>query len=199
MFKTKIGNTSHRKNGEFASKEYRDSVGRYTKEPFLQKTNKAIDSICSFLKKLYLTGLIMGFCYISILSLGAEIYSVGYVSPVIAQTALKQAPVSPSKVSTGTIREVTAYNAGDINQTDSSPCISANGENVCLALELGYKRCAANFVPLGTDLIIQHFGECKVTDRMNSRFPNRVDIAMRLDEYERAVKFGKQKLLVTIK
>lgn len=100
---------------------------------------------------------------------------------------------------TGTIREVTMYNAGDVNQTDDSPCISANGEDICLAIAKGYKRCAANFVPLGTNLIIQNYGECKVTDRMNSRYQNRVDIAVGVDEYERAVKFGLQNLQVTIK
>ena len=96
------------------------------------------------------------------------------------------------------IREVTSYNVGDISQTDSSPCHSANGENICRALELGYKRCAANFVPFGTILMIDKYGECMVTDRMNSRFNNRVDIAMKLSEKERAIKFGKQNLLVRV-
>jgi len=104
----------------------------------------------------------------------------------------------PNKLNS-VIREVTAYNAGDINQCWGDPCESANGENICLALELGYKRCAANFVPFGTILHIEHYGDCMVTDRMNSRYTNRVDIAMKLSEYERAKKFGLQKLLVTIK
>lgn len=97
-----------------------------------------------------------------------------------------------------TIREITAYNAGVPGQTDSSPCISANGENVCTALALGYKRCAANFVPFGTKLRIENYGECIVTDRMNARYQNRVDIAMRADEIDRAIKFGKQNLMVEI-
>ena len=49
-------------------------------------------------------------------------------------------------VESETIRVVTAYNAGDPAQTDDSPCISASGEDLCAALELGQKRCAANFV-----------------------------------------------------
>jgi len=100
--------------------------------------------------------------------------------------------------SKSTIREVTAYNAGDPAQTDSSPCISANGENVCEALAKGYKRCAANFVPFGTILRIAHYGDCMVTDRMNSRFANRVDIAMQLHEKQRAVSFGLQRLNIEI-
>ena len=98
-----------------------------------------------------------------------------------------------------TIREVSAYNVGDVYQCDDTPCISANNEDICLALELNKKRCAANFVPLGTTLVIDNYGECLVTDRMNSRFKNRVDIAMKYNEKERALKFGVQKLKVAIK
>lgn len=102
-----------------------------------------------------------------------------------------------------TVREVTAYNAGDPSQCSGNPCISANGENICLALEQGYKRCAANFVPLGTDIrvsspISDWSMICKVTDRMNSRYFNRVDIAMTLEEKQRAKNFGLQNLLVEV-
>ena len=101
------------------------------------------------------------------------------------------------------VREVSAYNAGDPNQTDDSPCISANNENICNALDAGYNRCAANFVKFGTRLRIETVSgdwsmECIVTDRMNSRYPNRVDIAMKKDEKTRALKFGVQRLVVSI-
>jgi len=95
------------------------------------------------------------------------------------------------------VREITAYNAGDVNQCDSTPCISANGENICEALRMGFKRCAANFVPLGTDLIIEGYGNCKVTDRMNSRYKNRVDIAFPLGD-DHAIKWGLKKLNVMV-
>ena len=97
-----------------------------------------------------------------------------------------------------TVRYVTAYNVGDPNQNHGDPCISANGENICEALELGAKRCAANFVPFGTTLFIQAFGFCVVTDRTNSRYQNRVDIAMKSNERRKAKKFGKKKLHVKI-
>ena len=97
-----------------------------------------------------------------------------------------------------TVRFVTAYNVGDPNQTYGNPCISASGENICRALLFGEKRCAANFVPLGTELFIEKFGRCLVTDRTNSRYRNRVDIAMKLNEFKKAKKFGKQKLHVKI-
>lgn len=98
----------------------------------------------------------------------------------------------------GEIREVTAYNAGDINQCSGDPCISASGENLCEVLEMGYNRCAANFVPLGTRLHIESLGEFVVSDRMHRRFSERVDIAMKLDEKERAKIFGVQRLRITV-
>jgi 3D (Asp-Asp-Asp) domain-containing protein len=104
----------------------------------------------------------------------------------------------PYVVKSETIRIVTAYNAGDPNQTDDTPCISANGENICDALAKGQKRCAANFVPLGSKLYVDKIGVCLVTDRTNKRYRNRVDIAMRKDEYHKALRFGRQKLQVKI-
>jgi|TARA_R100001530_G_scaffold12904_4_gene12013 3D (Asp-Asp-Asp) domain-containing protein len=96
------------------------------------------------------------------------------------------------------IKEITAYNVGDINQTDDSPCISANGENICLALEKGYKRCATNFLPFGTLIEIENYGICMITDRTNKRYTDRIDIAMKKNEYQRAINFGIQKLNVII-
>jgi 3D (Asp-Asp-Asp) domain-containing protein len=53
-------------------------------------------------------------------------------------------------------------------------------------------------VALGTELHIDKYGVCLVTDRMHRRYRNRVDIAMRSDEYRKARRFGKQKLRVKI-
>ena len=102
------------------------------------------------------------------------------------------------KVKSETIRIVTAYNVGDPRQTDDTPCISANGENICRALASGEMRCAANFVPLGSHLYVDKIGVCLVTDRTNKRYRNRVDIAMQKDEYHKAIQFGRQKLNVKI-
>ena len=102
------------------------------------------------------------------------------------------------EVKSETIRVVTAYNVGDPSQTDDTPCISANGENICRALAEGEMRCAANFVPLGSRLHVDKVGVCLVTDRMNKRYRNRVDIAMQKDEHRKALRFGRQKLQVKI-
>ena len=102
------------------------------------------------------------------------------------------------RVVSETIRVVTAYNVGDPGQNHGDPCISANGENICKALSVGERRCAANFVPFGTELHIENYGTFVVTDRTNGRYRNRVDIAMKLNEYRKALRFGKKKLNVKI-
>jgi 3D (Asp-Asp-Asp) domain-containing protein len=102
------------------------------------------------------------------------------------------------RVKSETIRVVTAYNVGDPRQTDDTPCIAANGEDICSALAKGEMRCAANFVPLGSHLYVDKIGVCLVTDRMNRRYRNRVDIAMEKNEYHKARRFGRQKLHVKI-
>jgi len=111
-------------------------------------------------------------------------------------------PVAPGsngyEVMGETIRIVTAYNVGDPDQNAGDPCISANGENICEALEKGLRRCAANFVPFGTRLHIDSCGTFVVTDRTHSRYRNRVDIAMKSDEVEKAKAFGKKRLTVKI-
>ncbi len=97
-----------------------------------------------------------------------------------------------------TMRTVTAYSVGDSLQTDSRPCVGAGHKNLCHALALGEKICAANFVPLNTYLYIQDYGIYRVADRMNSRFGNRVDIAMGAWQKERALDFGVKTLAVSI-
>ena len=81
----------------------------------------------------------------------------------------------------------TAYNSM-VGQTDSTPWITASGT-----------RCrdgviAANFLPIGTRVRIEGFGDkiFVVEDRMHPRFSHRIDIWFA--SYRDAVKFGKQKL-----
>ena len=95
-------------------------------------------------------------------------------------------------------RVVSAYNAGDIDQTDSSPCVSANGSNICILLEQGINVCAANWVPFKTILEIEGLGECIVLDRMAKRNGQKVDWAMKLNEKSKALNFGVKTLSVKI-
>ncbi len=123
-------------------------------------------------------------------------FGIAYAEPLVSQLLVDKN--QQYKVKSETIRFVTAYNVGDPRQTDDTPCISANGENICRALANGERRCAANFVPLGSRLHVDKIGVCLVTDRMNKRYRNRVDIAMRKNEYHKALRFGRQKLHVKI-
>jgi 3D (Asp-Asp-Asp) domain-containing protein len=92
------------------------------------------------------------------------------------------------KVISTSTHVITAYNS-EAAQTDASPCITANGFNVC---EHGEEdTIAANFLKFGTKVQIPElFGDrvFTVRDRMNKKHPNRVDVWM-VDRHD-AVHFG---------
>lgn len=75
---------------------------------------------------------------------------------------------------------VTAYNSVPW-QTDDTPCIGAQGTDICALLEAGSNTCAANFVPLGTVLDVEGLGTCVVRDRKNARYFYSVDWYMGMD------------------
>ena len=90
----------------------------------------------------------------------------------------------------------TAYNAGDPRQCDDTPCIASNGENICTALALGYKRCASNDYPFGTRLYVDGYGECMVVDRMKD--DGKIDVAFPAHQYRKAVEFGARARLIKV-
>jgi 3D (Asp-Asp-Asp) domain-containing protein len=75
---------------------------------------------------------------------------------------------------------VSAYNSVPW-QTDATPCIGAQGTDICELLEIGLNTCAANFLPLGTIIEVEGLGICEVRDRMNARYYYRVDWYMGMD------------------
>jgi len=83
---------------------------------------------------------------------------------------------------------MTAYNS-EPGQTDDSPCITANGFNVC---EHGIEdTIAANFLKFGTKVMIPElFGDrvFVVRDRMNKRYTDRVDVWFK--DHADAIQFG---------
>lgn len=91
---------------------------------------------------------------------------------------------------------VTAYNSVP-GQTDATPCIGAQGSDICEIYARGENVCAANFVPLGTVLTVDGLGECTVRDRMNSRYYYRVDWYMGMD-VSAARTFGARQKAVSI-
>lgn len=109
-----------------------------------------------------------------------------------AETLLEQKEATTTtpvvKVIRTSTHVITAYNS-EAAQTDDSPCITANGFNVC---EHGVEdTIAANFLKFGTKVQIPElFGDrvFVVRDRMNKRYSNRVDVWM-LDRHD-AIQFG---------
>ena len=101
------------------------------------------------------------------------------------------------KVKSATIRKITAYNS-EVVQCDASPCITANGFDVC---EHGKEdTIAANFLKFGTKVKIPElFGDhiFIVRDRMNNRYSDRIDIWMlnKQDAKEFGVKIAKIEIL----
>lgn len=97
-------------------------------------------------------------------------------------------PKKVDKVLRESTHTMTAYNS-EVGQTDNSPCITANGFDVC---KHGIEdTIAANFLPLGAKVKIPElFGEkiFIVRDRMNKKHPNRVDVWMK-DKHD-AIHFG---------
>lgn len=112
---------------------------------------------------------------------------------VIPEEQKKQKP-SPKKMAQRAIKKqqkklvktvpkgeivLTAYSSTK-DQTDSSPCITATGFNVCKHNKENI--IAANFLPFGTKVRIPELYGDKVfivQDRMNKRYSQRVDIWMK--------------------
>ena len=72
-------------------------------------------------------------------------------------------------------------------QTDSTPCISASGEDICLGWLEGNSYCASNDYSFGTELWIFTEGNrianhCIVTDRINPKYKHRIDYYLGFDK-----------------
>lgn len=94
------------------------------------------------------------------------------------------------------IRTVTAYNTVE-EQCDSTPCISANGTDICKGMAEGKHYVATNELPFGT--LVEIAGTVyEVVDRTNSRYQYRYDIAFPADQIQEAIAFGVKNLPITI-
>ncbi len=106
-------------------------------------------------------------------------------APAVASLISTEASSTPTvassteaKVVRTSTHTITAYNS-EAGQTDDSPCITANGYDVC-ANEVE-DTIAANFLKFNTKVKIPElFGDriFVVRDRMNKKHPNRVDVWM---------------------
>lgn len=107
---------------------------------------------------------------------------------VTTATSTESTSTPDYKVKSTSVHVMTAYNS-EVGQTDNSPCITANGFDVC---KHGQEdTIAANFLKFGTKVKIPElYGDriFVVRDRMNAKHPNRVDIWMK--DRSSAMKFG---------
>ncbi len=113
-----------------------------------------------------------------------------------SKQAVKRLPQNKIKIKKTIKVMVTAYNAVP-EQTDTTPCITADGTDICTNPQL--KIVAANWLPFGTKIRIpEYFGNTifEVRDRMNSRYPYRLDVLM--DSISAAKEFGIRYLKVEI-
>lgn len=101
-------------------------------------------------------------------------------------------PAAAAEARYTSVRLVTAYSS-TVDQCDDTPFITANGTRVHDGI------VAANWLKFGTRVRIPEVYGDKVfivTDRMNPRFDDRLDIWM--EKREDAVKFGLRKLTIEV-
>lgn len=101
------------------------------------------------------------------------------------------------KIKAPRVSDVSAYTSR-VQETDATPCIPADGSNICERHAKGEKMVASNCYKLGTKLKIGDLGTFTVVDRMARRYTAscRVDIYMGYD-LKGALNFGVKQLMVT--
>jgi 3D (Asp-Asp-Asp) domain-containing protein len=117
--------------------------------------------------------------------------SVVMTDQVIIAEASESAPPEPQFSVISTSEHVMTAYTSEVAQTDSTPCITANGFNLCKSA--AEDTIAANFLKFGTKVRIPElFGDrvFVVRDRMNKRYPNRVDVWFK--NKTQAIHFGVQ-------
>jgi 3D (Asp-Asp-Asp) domain-containing protein len=94
-------------------------------------------------------------------------------------------------------KTVTAYTSRP-EETDSTPEIAANGENIMRLWEKGDFTCAGSF-QFGTVIWVEGLGNCTIRDRLHPRFSHRIDWhAGGADQLMVALQIGKQKRKVKV-
>ena len=143
--------------------------------------------------KIILTVAVMiGAAVIGITGKLAEREAEANIAPTVNVARIDQPKaIDQIPAKSGVIREITMYTSREA-ETDSTPCISADGTDIC---KVDYNVCASNAHKIGQRLEIKGLGECIVKDRMNSRYNNSIDWYAKFD-LERALNFGRQKLEV---
>ena len=97
--------------------------------------------------------------------------SMLYLPPDVSVETPKTAVVVTTTPPVGELTSaLVSHYTSSPEETDASPCISANGTDICKLFAEGKNTCASNVYPFGTELYVEAHGYCTVRDRMNSRF-----------------------------
>ena len=110
------------------------------------------------------------------------------------QTSIKYQPVTPDPIKPQIlVKVIVSYYNADPNQTDTGPCITADGTNICHTTE---NIMAANWLPLQTK--VEMDGKIyRVADRMNKRYGQPyVDILV--GNRAQAIKLGRKNRVIKI-
>lgn len=149
-------------------------IFRHINLKFIKISHKLIEKSIVFL---LILALIWQFAFPRITSLAATIDqpTMEVIETEIIESAIEAlgAPIRVVSV------PVTAYNSLP-GQTDSTPCITANGFNLCLNNQQNV--IAANFLKFGTKVRFPDYDPntiYTVQDRMNARYAYRADIWMK--------------------
>ncbi len=123
-------------------------------------------------------------------------YAIAKEEVVEEKEVIVDEKIEEEIIISSSVHTLTAYNSLP-EQTNDQPCITANGFNVC---NHGVEdTIAANFLKFGTKVKIPElFGDriFIVRDRMNKRYPSRVDIWML--EKQDAIEFGVRRARIEI-
>lgn len=125
-----------------------------------------------------------------------EVNETPLIGPLNSVLPTSEEATPEVRVVSTSMRTITAYNSVP-EQTDSTPCITANGFDVCE--HWTEDTIAANFLKFGTKVRIPElFGDriFIVRDRMNTRFSDRIDVWMK--EIPEARKFGKKTAYIEV-
>lgn len=124
--------------------------------------------------------------------------SMVYLPSDVSDNTQKTADVvmTTPPVREGKLMTVSHYSSS-VDETDDTPCISADGSDICKLYAQGQNICASNKHPFGTKLYVAWHGECIVHDRMNARFSgtNSIDWYMGNDK-KAAIRAGVGKFMV---
>lgn len=157
---------------------------------FLLGTHTMIKTLSKFIRPRFEGAVLMVLLFEFLFPHYALAVTPAEVRSVAAPESLFLAPIGqpdPVVVATYTI-PVTSYSS-TADQTDSTPCITANGFDLCANNRENV--IAANFLKFGTKVRMPElFGNrvFTVQDRMNARYYYRADVWM--IERQDAVKFG---------